>query len=422
MIGELLELRTLLKNRHLSPEALLSLQNRKLRSVIEYAYRQVPYYSVLFKSVRLSPGDIRTIEDLKHIPITTKDDLIAAGTENTIAKDTKPSSCHKQFTSGSTGRRFTIYLSPSEFRTRRLVQFRELLSIGLRLLDRLVLLGPEQLHWTRFYQRIGLYRSTNISPFLSTMDQIQYLRKLRPTVLWAYPTMLTALLRNDYQDTHFDDLRLLITSGEVFHEQIREKVQSDLDIKTFNFYGALEVGRIADECPAQEGLHVNADHVILECLNDGRSVDYGTPGVVVLTTLNVSTMPFIRYRLGDICTPVEKTCSCGCSFPLIGPPRGREEDLVRLPSGRALSPLPFMYIMREINEVDQFRVIQENYDHFVVQAIFGRSPRDETLLYIRTRIMDFLDEPVRVDIRPVDFIHEETVKYRSFISKVPKSD
>jgi phenylacetate-CoA ligase len=421
MIGEVLELRRLIKNRKLSRDELEALQNRRLREVIRHAYENVPYYHELFNTVGLSPEDISTVEDLKYIPITTKDNLKAAGLGKIMSKDVEVSSCISFRTSGSTGKPLTIYLNQSEARARRLIQFRELLSIGFRPLDRLALLGPEQLHWTRFYQRIGLYRSDNISPFLSMKDQIQSLKRLRPTVLWAYPTMLRAILQNnDYRDTNIDHLRVVITSGEVFDEEIREKIQSDLDIKMFNFYGALEVGRIADECPAQEGLHVNGDHVILECLNDGRLVECGTPGVVVLTTLNVSTMPFIRYRLGDICTLIEKTCSCGSSFPLIGPPKGRDEDLVRLPSGRALSPLAFMYIIKEINEIDQFRVIQENYDHFVIQIIFGRNPDEKTLLHIRTRIMDFLDEPVRIDIKPVDFIHEEKLKYRSFISKLVK--
>jgi len=423
MIGEVLELRRLIKNRKLSRDELEALQNRRLREVIRHAYKNVPYYHELFNTVGLSPEGIRTVEDLKHIPITTKDNLKAAGLGKIMAKDVKVSACNKIFTSGSTGKPLTIYLNPSEVRTRRLVQFRELLSVGFRPLDRLALLGPEHLHSTRFYQRIGFYRNVNISPFLPMKDQIQSLKSIRPTVLWAYPTMLRSLLhKNDCRDANLDHLRVLITSGEVVNEGIREKIKSDLDIKMYNFYGALEIGRIADECSAQEGLHVNADHVILECLNDGRPVEYEIPGVVVLTTLNVSTMPFIRYRLGDICTLIEKTCSCGSSFPLIGPPRGREEDLVRLPSGRSLSPLAFMYIFSKISEIDQFRVIQENYDHFVIQIIFSRNPQDEKLLDLRRRIKDFLDESVRVDIKAVDVIPQEKLKYRSFISKIPKSD
>ena len=79
MIGEILEFRRLLKNQKLSHDALQELQNRKLRTVIRHAYENVPYYRSLFSSVGLTPEDIRTVEDLKHIPITTKDDLRNAG-------------------------------------------------------------------------------------------------------------------------------------------------------------------------------------------------------------------------------------------------------------------------------------------------------------------------------------------------------
>ena len=86
--------------------------------------------------------------------------------------------------------------------------------------------------------------------------------------------------------------------------------------------------------------HVNADQLILECLDDdGRPVEPGTPGVVVVTSLYGFVMPFIRFRLGDICTPIEQRCSCGSSFPLVSAPLGRQDDVLRLPSGKLLAPV-----------------------------------------------------------------------------------
>ncbi len=123
MIGEIIQFRKLIKNRQLSSDELRELQDRRLREVIQHAYKNVPYYHELFKTVGLLPEDISTVEDLKHIPITKKDDLKAAGLGKIMAKDVKVSSCNKIFTSGSTGKPLTIYLNPSEVRTRRLVQF-----------------------------------------------------------------------------------------------------------------------------------------------------------------------------------------------------------------------------------------------------------------------------------------------------------
>ena len=145
MIAEILELRQLLPNRKLSADELAELQNRKLRAVIHHAYENVPYYRSLFSSVGLSPGDIFTVEDLKHVPVTTKDDLRTAGVERTTTKGLDLASCHTQDTSGTTGKPFTTYLTDSEARIQKNVAFRALLSIGIRPRDRLTVLDREKI-------------------------------------------------------------------------------------------------------------------------------------------------------------------------------------------------------------------------------------------------------------------------------------
>ena len=81
MIGEILELGRLLQNSRLSLPALEKLQKEKLRAVIRHAYENVSYYRSLLESAGLSPENVRTVEDLKHVPITRKEDLRAAGLE-----------------------------------------------------------------------------------------------------------------------------------------------------------------------------------------------------------------------------------------------------------------------------------------------------------------------------------------------------
>jgi phenylacetate-CoA ligase len=241
-------------------------------------------------------------------------------------------------------------------------------------------------------------------------------------MFWAYPSVLRALLHHvDGRLSTIISPRLLITSAEVFDGETREKIRTDLGAEIFNFYGSIEFGRIAWECPAHQGLHVNTDHVILECVDGDQPVREGNPGASVLTTLNVSAMPFIRYRLGDTCTFLEKKCECGRSFPLIGPPGGRELDMIRLPSGKILSPWSFIHRLRIFDCIDQFRAIQENTDHFVLQIIFRGNTPDEMTSRIRSSIMDFLGEPVRVDIQSVDLIDDKKPGFKTFTSKLPNT-
>jgi len=423
LINELLELRKLIQNLKLSSDELRALQNRKLRAVIQLSYENIPYYNNLFRTTGINPNDIRTIDNLKHIPLTNKEDLRNAGREKIIANDVNLPSCITTNTSGSSGKPFIIYLSKEEDRTRRLVLFRSLLSVGLKPWDRFGILGSEEPQKTRFHQRIGLYRSAKISRFLPVDDQIMLLRKIKPTVLWFYPTVLRALLHKiDYRLSSIVRPRILIAVGEVLDEVMKNRILADLDLEILNLYGATEVGIIAAECPTHQGLHVNVDHLILESLEDHQPHESVKSGFAVLTSLNVSTMPFIRYRLGDFCAFIDNTCSCGSSFPLISKPKGREADLIILPSGRVQSPLPLQSILAEISNIYQFRIIQEDYGHFVLQLMFKEIPKQEVLQNIQCRCMMLLDEPVQFNIEIVDFIQEEKLKFRTFISKLDQSE
>jgi phenylacetate-CoA ligase len=333
-------------------------------------------------------------------------------------------SCRKFNTAGSTGKPFTVYLTRGDLRTRCLVEFRSLLSMGFSPLDRLSVLGLALPRRLRLHQRLGLYRSDNITLLLSLEDQILRLQRMNPTVLWAYPTVLRALLQTvGFRLSKIVRPSKLITSAEVLDDITMERIRADLEPDMFNFYGSIEVGRVAAECRSHEGLHVNMDHVILECLaGDNGSPKQRNSGIAVLTTLNTFVIPFIRYRLGDICTFIEKKCSCGLSFPLIGPPSGREDDIVKLPSGKIISPLPFIPILWNISGIEQFRIIQHSLDHFVLQLARRENLQDGILSKVRSAILNYLGEPVRLDIQIVDFIQEEKLKLRAFISKLPKSD
>jgi phenylacetate-CoA ligase len=420
MIGEALELRRLLNNRRLSPAELEALRNRKLQAMIRHAYENVPYYRSLFQTVGLLPEEIRNVNDLQRIPITTKDDLRAAGVGRITAKGVDLAACQVVRTSGTTGKPFAIHLTRTDLRARRLVEFRALLLIGFRPQDRLAVLGPAQPHSMRFHQRLGFYRSVNISPTLSLDDQIDLLKRYRPTILWGYPTVLKALLsRVNYRLDTVASPKLLITSAEVCDQTLKTRIQDGSKIEIFNFYGANEVGRIAAECPSHKGLHVNEDHVILECVDSKNPAEPGVFGEAVVTSLHALAQPFIRYRLGDVYTFLEKPCSCGSPFPLIDAPLGRSDDVVKLPSGNISSLWPFNFLLRKMNGLEQYRIIQESVEHLVVQLVFCGDPDSDELVQLRSRFLKILGEPVKVDIQCVDSIKDEISKFRSFISRLP---
>ena len=96
--------------------------------------------------------------------------------------------------------------------------------------------------------------------------------------------------------------------------------------------------------------------------------------------------------------------------------------MVRLPSGRVLSPLPFQSILQNISNIDQFRIIQKAYDQFVLQLVFKEMPKQELLQMIRSQCLSYLGEPVSFDIEVMNFIKDEKMKFKTFISNLDKSD
>ncbi len=420
LTAKLLQLRTLLRNRHLPAADLRALQECKLRAVVGHAYENVPYYRSLFDSAGLSPDDIQTIEDLARVPITTKDDLKAAGLQRIVARGTDLSSCVSMLTSGTTGKPFRIYLSHAEGATRLLNHFRAVHSIGFRPRDRMVILGPGETAPQRLRYRLGLFRTDVILGWLSVDDQIRRLGETRPTLLWCYPTNLHAVLHAlDYRLSKLASPRILITSSEVLPSALIETLRADLNMDIFNLYGCMEMGRIAVECTTHEGLHVNADQLILECLADGHPAALGQPGEAVITSLSHFVMPLIRYHLGDMCSLLDHSCSCGCSFPLMSAPQGRDWDMIQLPSGRLLSPSPSEFFVRGCDWIHRFLLIQESRDHLVLQLVLREEPAEDELAQIQTEFTDYFAEPVRFQIQIVDSITEKTDKVGSFVCRLP---
>ena len=215
MISEALELRGLLQNRKLSSDELEDLRERKLRAVIQHAYENVPYYRTLFRSAGLAPQDVRTPEDLQHVPITTKDALRAAGLERVLARGADPASCVVTRSSGSTTKPFESYHDSREMRTRAMVAYRALHYAGVRPWDHLVSLRPRS-QPPSMMDRLGLYRTHFFSHFLPVEEQIVQLKRIQPTVLRAPPSKLRAILHLvDYRLSEIVRPRILITSSEV---------------------------------------------------------------------------------------------------------------------------------------------------------------------------------------------------------------
>lgn len=421
LISRLFQLRRLMSNQWLSRAELYDLQNRKLRAVVKHAYENVTYYHNLFDSVGLKPEDIQTTEDLIRIPITSRRDIQKQSPSQTISRSVDYERCIKLRTSGTTGVPLTVYLAPAEDRFRGLIEIRSLLSIGFKPNDRLAFIGPCEMRKTTWFQRLGLFRSIITPSFIDAEQQIQQVKKFKPTILWIWPSFLKVLMRSlNERDAEEVEPRLLITSGEVLDKDTYDAVKALWGVEMLKFYGSSEFGRIAWECHDHQGLHINMDSVIVECVNNDKTMLGNERGVTVITSLHSFTMPLLRYRLGDVCTPSDGRCTCGRGFLLLRNLEGREDDLVKLSGGRMIASGGFYRVIDPIEGIREFRVIQEEKDKVIVKFVSERRNASKIAIEIKDRSREKLGNAIDVKVEHVQMIERSySGKERVIISRVP---
>jgi phenylacetate-CoA ligase len=415
MIDQVTELARLLHGRLPSADELEAIRERKLRALIRHAYEHIPFYRARFMGAGITPDDVRSVDDLRRVPIVTRDELQAAGAD-ARATGVDLACSRVARTSGSSGKPLAVFRTFAEDRLRRALEFRSMRWAGLRLRDRIVNVGTTHALPRSPLRYLGLCRLTLVPPSLPIDEQIARVRRLQPDVLWIYPTALRALLSRIGSLQALARPRTMVTSAEPLDPVLRRRVSHNVDVEFLNFYGSVESGRIAWECPAHEGLHINADCVILELAEDTELPDAGSS--VLVTNLNSFAMPFIRYRLGDRCELLARPCSCGAPLPLMKPPVGRDWDVVALPSGKLLSPWGIHPFLRELDALQQFRFTQERINYFVLQLVLARPVAADGLATLRRQLLQHLGEPVTLDIEVVDAIEAGPLKFRTFISKV----
>lgn len=421
MIREIKDVLAMRGISRMSTEDLRQLQEQKLRRIIRYAYEQVPFYRERLRTAGVHPEDIRTLEDLHYVPITTKRDLQLAGALRTLAAGVKVEDCEILHTSGSTGTPLAIYVRKPDRLLRNLVELRTLRYFGFSARDRMASVGPHRRRKPGPLTRLGLFTTMYVPGTLPAEEQLERLREFQPTVLWAYPTTV----RSIYQTTghrlrDYIQPRLMITSAEILDELLREQIREDLGLDPYNFYGCLEIGRIAAECPFREGLHVNTDHVVLETWCGDRPAAEGEDGSAVVTGLNARTMPFVRYEIGDRIVRVEKRCSCGSNLPLIGPPWGRADDVMVLPTGRRVPPVRCSLVLRMHLSILRFRITQKKIDALTLLLVTSKPWQQGAIDELRRQLLQQLDERMTIDIQCVDTIPDDNYKFRSFISLLPR--
>ncbi len=424
LLSSLCSLYRLRINQWRTTSELEEIQRQKLVRIIRHAYEKVPYYHRLFDSAGVAPDDIRTVDDLRKIPVTTKSRLQELPPDEFLAGGVSVDSCIRLRTSGSTGKQLDIFLSQKEKTFLDLVWARAYQENGLKLRDRrLVLrsfLRPDPpAYW---FEYLGIMRRKYEYLYDESTDTLETIRRIKPEVIVSYPSLLKLLALELKQNPQAPVVRprAVFTRSELLNLADRDLINAAFGVTLSDMYGSQEFGCMAWECERHEGYHMNIDTTVIEFIKDGKTSASGERGKLICTALHSYTMPLIRYELGDVGVPACRQCSCGRGLPLLENLEGRSDGFVQLPGDIIFTAASFSLIMRDIEGIKQYRIEQEKLNELTVYIEKGRNFSSGVPGQIEATITKHLDRDIRVIITIVDSIPtDQSGKLRAVVSKLP---
>jgi phenylacetate-CoA ligase len=394
----------------------------RLHALLEHAATNVPYYEKRIRAHGVTVRDLRRLNDLTILPLTSRADLERSG-DAFLARGAQRTECATRCRGAPGKHALHIYLAPEECQTIRAIERRIVESNGLKgRYNSLTVLPPDQIppppSWTeRLFK--GLHR--HVSAFETIAEHLRILTQFRPDCFGA-PLWTLNRLAQEIRKGHPLGFvpRLLMSWGEPMRQSDRETLRDTFDIAPTDLYQVWEFGPVAAECPKRDGLHVNFDLAHIESLRAGRPVGPGEAGEVVITSLANKTMPLIRYRVGDVAKWKEGPCACGWQGPMLEGVHGRLEHSVRLPSGVVVAARQFEECLDQFTNVVAYRAIQTEPRMVEVLVIPGTLFQERTAQLVRGKCLELFNQQVGVELRMVNELPLLTGNRRqSVICKLP---
>ena len=402
-------------NQYLNKQDINELTLIKLKNIISYAYENTPYYRSVMEQAGVAPSDIKTLQDIEKIPPLTKKD-IQENTEFLLSKEYKKESLIKDASGGSTGEPTIFYKTLGYHQLRAADQIRHDRWSGWNLGDRFALIWGAQRDLKssqsirEFFISRFIARIWELDAFEMSKDKmdlyVKTLERIQPKMVLGYANALAAF--SDYLLANYPDHKIrpkgVISSAETLTEDKRNKIEQAFHCKVLNRYGSREVGLIASECSFKSGLHINADNVFVEVVNNNKSAPIGESGDILVTDLANKAMPLIRYKLGDVGRLSDHNCECGRGLPVLKSVEGRSGDFFISKDGSLVHGEYFTHLFYGENDVKKFQVIQETIDSITLKLVSIK--QDANSSYIQTFIKktkSILGENCIID---VDFVSD----------------
>ena len=360
-----------------TPEEVSQYQLQRLRTFLHDIGSSVPYFAELFSEQDFEPLKLSSLDDFATLPLMGKAE-IRANTERLRATDAR--GLARFNTGGSSGEPLVFYLGKERVSHDVAAKRRATRWWGVDIGD------PEIVVWGSPIElgaqdrvrllRDKLFRTRLLSAFEMSTDNLDRfiadIRAFAPRMLFGYPSSLALIAQRARQTNQALDalgIKVAFVTSERLYDHQRQQIETVFNCPVANGYGGRDAGFIAHECP-EGSLHVTADDIVVEIMRpDGSRAAPGEQGEIVTTHMATRDFPFVRYRTGDVGALGAAPCACGRGLPVLTDLQGRTTDFLVAQDGTVMHGLALIYVLRELNTVKEFKIIQERLDSIRVQIV-----------------------------------------------------
>jgi phenylacetate-CoA ligase len=388
----------------MDPEDMKNVQSDRLKDIAYYVYQKSPVYKKKLDAAGIKPWEIKSIEDIKKLPFTVKEDL----------RDNYPFGLFSvpsqelaeiHVSSGTTGNPTVVGYTKDDLKLWGEVMARVLCCAGAVPHDKIqiaygygLFTGGLGFHYGAMEMGLSIIPASSGQ----TKRQLKIMTDFKPRILACTPSYALYMAEEakelglKLRDSSWE---IGVFGAEPWSESMRKEIESTWNMLATDVYGLSEIigPGVAQECQHKNGLHLFSDVFYPEIIDPktGHLVKEGNKGELVITTLTKRGIPLLRYRTRDIVSIKYEKCKCGRTSPRISKITGRTDDMI---------------IVRGIN------VFPSQIEH-VLLGIEGTLPHYQLIVDRKANELDELEIMVEVDQK---IFSDEIKELRGFEEKIRK--
>lgn len=314
------------------------LQLERLKWVVDYCYRNVPFYQKRLDECGVTADKIKQLSDVQYIPFTTKENIRDNYPFGLFAQPMK-NIARIHASSGTTGKPTVVGYTKNDLNTWSDLVARLCVAVGVTDEDVVqisfgygLFTGALGLHYG--LEKIG----AAVIPVSSgnTEKQVMILKDFGTTALVSTPSYALYMSEVAREKGVLDDLklRLGLFGSEGCTPEMREQVEKSFHVFATDNYGMSELmgPGVSGECIYRDGMHISEDHFLPELIDSatGKVLTEGETGELVITTLTKEGFPLLRYRTKDLTRLNYEPCKCGRTFVRMDKIKGRSDDMMKI--------------------------------------------------------------------------------------------